>query len=195
MMPDHVKELANECGLLVEGWDEDSDDAVITGEDVNYIGSKAECIAFLTAWQQCKGRVRRSIIGLWGNVDANMMTQIVTRPQSGVFRGERIAIPDTICVHFQIDDIRVGNRSMMPTSGSIPGEAFAVRLRDSLAPLVVQTNEKRILSIHLEEYALKEFGRAVTMDNCQVAQDLVIGVTNISNERRAFRAFILGKHA
>jgi hypothetical protein len=208
-IPEHVSDLATACNFKIRGWEEDSDDAIVEGVDVQYIGTKAECVAFMTAWQQCVGlkvrqelikdsgdRVSRGVLGFYASAVApTQSVQVTVRPQTGAFRGDRVAIPDFLADYYVIDDIRVGNRSSFLNSTEVPGSAWAANLTGSLAAFIASTEGNRILKIDISKAALKEFGRPHSMNTCNTAMDLTIIATNISVEVQPFRAFILGRYA
>lgn len=204
-------ELASACGLAINGWTDDPSnddgDAVVAGPDVNYIGTKEECVAYMTAWQQCmqlklaaqikedyNHAVKRGIMALRSSnacTPGGSIT-VFSRPQASVFRGDRIAIPDNICRHWDINDIRVGNVSTFIQSQTLSAQLFACRLSESLAGLMSKSLGSPIL-IDIEFVATKEFGKSWSFPPCQVAQDLVISATNISDSFQPFEAYILGK--
>lgn len=49
---------------------------------------------------------------------------IETKPQV-LFRGERLAIPQSIVVNFDVNDIKVGKDSQLAAPGNLPGECFS----------------------------------------------------------------------
>jgi hypothetical protein len=102
-----------------------------------------------------------------GVVTAGTSATITARPQTIAFKPIRITIPATIGPDFTIEDIKVGNKSQLAQSGSLPAEAF------------VQT----------------AFGVEMDMDTVQTSQDFVLQVTNISGANRTFRAAIFGRSA
>lgn len=102
-----------------------------------------------------------------GVVAAAASTSINSRPQTIAFKPIRITIPATIGPDFTIEDIKVGNKSQLAQSGSLPAEAF------------VQT----------------AFGVEMDMDTVQTSQDFVLQVTNISGASRTFRAAVFGRSA
>jgi hypothetical protein len=102
-----------------------------------------------------------------GVVNAGTSATITARPQTIAFKPIRITIPATIGPDFTIEDIKVGNKSQLAQSGSLPAEAF------------VQT----------------AFGVEMDMDTVQTSQDFVLQVTNISGANRTFRAAIFGRSA
>lgn len=211
-LPERVSELADACGFKVTGWEEagDDTDVIITGKDVNYMGSREEVVAFMTAWQQCHDSKfpttppappdpNQVSIGLmsWsstGNINPSDITQVWCRPQVGAFRGRRIIIPDDIAPNFTIEDIRVGNRSQLLQSGSIPGQAFAARIPESLSTFLAQVRGNQVIRMTIDKPALAEFGRAISMDTCQTAMDMIIVIRNSTSMPRPFRAWVVGPY-
>jgi len=210
-VPDNVRELASACGLAVAGWDSFDDTALVHGPDVNYIGTKAEVVAYLTAWQQCQQiKITRQMVEAeqaagvsygfiaWNTyqlVEPGQTAQITARPQSRSFRGDRIAIPDDIAARFAIADIKVGNKSMFLQSGDVPASSFSMRIADS-TPLFKLT-ERHGDGPHelvMTTPARLEFGRAMSFAVCNTAQDLSVIVINTSSEPSVFRALVLGKY-
>jgi hypothetical protein len=102
-----------------------------------------------------------------GVVNAGTSATITARPQTIAFKPVRITIPATIGPDFTIEDIKVGNKSQLAQSGSLPAEAF------------VQT----------------AFGVEMDMDTVQTSQDFVLQLTNISGANRTFRAAVFGRSA
>lgn len=58
------------------------------------------------------------------NVPANSTLQITAQPQV-VFRGERLAVPNSIVLNFQLVDIKVGKDSQLAAPGNMPTECFS----------------------------------------------------------------------
>ena len=65
-------------------------------------------------------------IGFTSNtpVPANQTVQIETKPQV-LFRGERLAVPNSIVLNFQVADIKVGKDSQLAAPGNMPAECFS----------------------------------------------------------------------
>jgi hypothetical protein len=76
--------------------------------------------------------------------------RLTQRPQV-LFRPERLSVDDTLSAFFTIDDIKVGNKSQLVSSGSLPASTFSS----------------------------KAFGMRLKMDTADPAIDLVLAVTNI----------------
>lgn len=118
---------------------------------------------------QLPTKARRLVLPMTstGTVNAGTSATITARPQTIAFKPIRITIPATIGPDFTIEDVKVGNKSQLAQSGSLPAEAF------------VQT----------------AFGVEMDMDTVQTSQDFVLQVTNISGANRTFRAAIFGRSA
>lgn len=226
-LPARVRDLAETCGFEVHGWHEvDASVVVQTPRDltqlghrdpatanrpvVDYIGSRDEAIAFMTAWSQCVGhkvaellrdehtneKVRRTLIPLGTDVEIvpGQSAQITARPQRGAFRGDRVAIPRAIAERFDICDLKVGNVSTFEVSGDIPAVAFAINVEDQ-APWFDLSDRGSDLTIMMSRAAKEQFGRAWSMPVTQTAMDLTIVVRNKSKEPAPFCALILGRSA
>ena len=64
-------------------------------------------------------------IGFSSNAVPKNQTQgIETKPQV-LFRGERLAIPQSIVLNFDVNDIKVGKDSQLAAPGNLPGENFS----------------------------------------------------------------------
>lgn len=115
--------------------------------------------------------------------------QVTSRPQVGSFRGDRLAIPDAIAEHFEIFDIRVGNRSQWVQAGTLDGSMFATQIRDQ--PVYRFDGPHKIV---MTEAALHAFGREIDLDTCQVAMDITIvaGLKSRAPSALAFAAMIVG---
>lgn len=94
-----------------------------------------------------------------GSTSAN----ITKRPQV-IFRPERVVIPSSVGVDFQVVDIKVGKNSQFSASGEVPAVVFA------------ETS----------------FGVRLKMDTCQVSMDVTISVRNTNAAQRNFTAAIIG---
>lgn len=102
-----------------------------------------------------------------GTVAAGSSATITARPQTIAFKPQRLLIPATIAPDFTIEDIKVGNKSQLAQSGSLPGEAFVQGAFDAM----------------------------LDMDTVQTSQDFVLQLTNIAGAARTFRAAVFGRAA
>ena len=118
---------------------------------------------------QAPTKARRLVLPMAssGTVAAAASSTITARPQTIAFKPQRIVVPATIAPDFTIDDIKVGNKSQLAQSGSLPAEAFVQSLFDGM----------------------------MDMDTVQTSQDFVLAVTNLSGAARTFRAAVYGRSA
>lgn len=223
-----MRELAEVCGFEVHGWlDKDLPSVVVqTPRDttevgirthraanrpvVNYIGTREEALAFMTAWSQCAGhkvaelmrdeinsaKIRSTIVQLGTDrlVEPNQVVQLTARPQRGAFRGERVAIPHEIAKRFSVCDLKVGNQSTFEVTGDIPAVVFAINVETQAAwfDLGMRANE---IAVEMTRPAKESFGRVWSMPVTQLAMDLVVVAVNTSDEPWRFCALVLGRSA
>jgi hypothetical protein len=57
-------------------------------------------------------------------IPANTTQQVEVKPQV-LFRGERLAVPNSIVLNFQVADIKVGKDSQLASPGNMPAECFS----------------------------------------------------------------------
>ena len=57
-------------------------------------------------------------------IPANTTQQVEQKPQV-LFRGERLAVPNSIVLNFQVADIKVGKNSQLASPGNMPAECFS----------------------------------------------------------------------
>jgi hypothetical protein len=57
-------------------------------------------------------------------IPANSTQQVEVKPQV-LFRGERLAVPNSIVLNFQVADIKVGKDSQLASPGNMPAECFS----------------------------------------------------------------------
>lgn len=224
-IPEHIQKLATAAGLEVHGWLDDepcaivqskapSSGAVLAGRgmrpDVSYVGTKQECVAFLTAWSQCiehklielveplpDNRVRVTTLPVGQGdqlIQPGQSAEYANRPQRGMFRGEKIAIPTACAKRFEILNIRCGVRSTFEAAGPIPGEMFAMNVEE-YAPFydLAKVSSEQFLTMTKD--VEERFGRAWDMPPCHVAMDLAFTVRNTSDLPWPFVALVLGKSA
>lgn len=110
------------------------------------------------------GHLRRGEQIGWGDMPRNdaPAVDITSRPQV-IFRGERLVVPSGIAEHFDILDIKVGNRSQMIESTAVPAQAFTA-----------------------------QSGSPLRMDVASIAQDVTLVVANRTRKVRPFRAALFG---
>jgi len=101
---------------------------------------------------------------LQAGIDPGVTAEVISRPQV-TFRGERLVIPTSVAADFSLNDIKVGNKSQLVNSTSLPSEMF-------------------------QENAI---GIRLAMDTATVAQDIALSVTNVDpSYAHTFRAAIVG---
>jgi len=109
-------------------------------------------------------KAREYILGFDSTaVPGSTSANITKRPQV-IFRPERVVIPSSVGVDFQVTDIKVGKNSQFSASGEVPAVVFA------------ETS----------------FGVRLKMDTCQVSMDVTISVRNTNAAQRNFTAAIIG---
>jgi hypothetical protein len=92
---------------------------------------------------------------------------VISRPQI-VFRGERLVVPSvTVAPNFSLIDIKVGNRSQLANSTSLPAQTF-------------------------QENAV---GVRLALDTATVAMDIALVVENITSDNQTFMAALIGTAA
>lgn len=179
-------ELLSGEELIGEELDLGYEDDVLGGVDIvgarrggsrsaRYRGQMRQAAAYkqanagLVVRDQNPTKARRLVLPMssTGLVAAGTSATITARPQTIAFKPQRVVIPATIAPDFTIEDIKVGNKSQLAQSGSLPAEAYT------------QTS----------------FGVEMDMDTVQTSQDFVIQLTNISGANRTFRAAIFGRAA
>lgn len=125
--------------------------------------------AGLIVRDQTPTKARRLVLPMssTGTVTAGTSSTITARPQTIAFKPQRLVIPATVAPDFTIEDIKVGNKSQLAQSGSLPAEAFTQ----------------------------SSFEVSMDMDTVQTSQDFVLQLTNISGANRTFRAAVFGRSA
>jgi len=211
--PKDIQETLTELGFELRCWDDG--DGAISGHGQEFIGSYAEVRAYLTAWSSCLARAiwqtdqdkateesatRLTRTGIVLSSDVLIApaqtAMIVNRPQVGPFRGDRVVVLDECAEAFDIEDLKVGNRSQFPQTMSMPAKFCAARVSSQALfgcePAKIGTQFASI-RITITEPTLAEFGRPWTMETCQTSMDLMIVVTNRSNQPARFVALIVGR--
>lgn len=110
---------------------------------------------------------RRLIMGPDPVVVATGDSEDVALQPQQLFRTERLIIPSEIAPFFRIDDIRVGNRSQLVTTGALPASAFS-------------------------EVAIDAY---VEFDTADIGNIITLTVTNTDDEDQTFLCMLLGTAA
>jgi hypothetical protein len=103
----------------------------LTGEDAPPVHNRADSQAYAPradaphVIEEHPTHPREFPIGFAAaSVPKNSTVGIETKPQV-LFRGERLAIPQSIVVNFDVNDIKVGKDSQLAAPGNLPGECFS----------------------------------------------------------------------
>lgn len=104
------------------------------------------------------------ILGFDSTVIPGLRSASITKSPQVIFRPERVVIPSTVGIDFQVIDIRVGKNSQFTSRDTIPAVVFA------------ETT----------------FGVRLKMDICQVSMDVTISVRNTNAAARNFIAIVIG---
>lgn len=115
--------------------------------------------------QQSLGVGRTLAIGFDSvNTVAAAGSAVITQRPQVRMQPSRIVIPSSIGGDFLVNDIKIGKNSQLTASSTLPASVFA-------------------------ENAV---GTALSMDPCDVAQDITLSVTNISAGALRFNAAMIG---
>lgn len=116
------------------------------------------------------------------------VAMVTARPQVGPFRPVRLLVSRSCAGYFDINDIRIGTRSQFAQSGNVPADAFEV---DAPGLDVLIDGEEPVLVTVTEKEA--RFGIALDLDLVAPSQELILIVTNQSDQPRRFRAAWIGE--
>lgn len=117
---------------------------------------------------------------------------IPKRPQVYAFQGTHLLIHPDDAARFQIDDLRVGNRSQTIQSGAIPGLRFACDLRGDVIMKPGERERGVMIDIEILSHRVDLAPFTWDMERAMTAMDIVLVVTNTSSEASSFRGWILG---
>jgi hypothetical protein len=184
--PDSFVRDCAELGFTIGGWDEKT--AGVFGHGAEFVGTHAEIMAFLRGWLGCETRNTRTVVRYMLALNAGPIYNrthsivvpgssfvVTARPQRGGFRGDRVAIPDSIAEHFTIDDISVGNRSQYLQAGSLDGALFATRI--DTTPIFELIKLRDMHRLEMAPGTADAFGRELSMDAAETAMDVTMTVT------------------
>lgn len=128
------------------------------------------------------------------HISAGATAYVTARPQVP-FLGRRFVVSPDIANSFLIDDIRVGNHTMFLSTGSIAADLFTptagVALPDDIERDWVRDPDG-CYTIKVGRVLEESLGLPIDMPECQVSQDLIVVVTNISGVMRPFYAAFVG---
>lgn len=140
--------------------------------------------------QQAFRPVGQTIVVIRSQLIYDGDAEVYTRPQSAAFRGSRIIIPDDIAPHFDILDIRIGNRSQFSSYAPHSAMLYAARVAQGYR---FEIGEHKM---QIAEAAVAECGREFPFETCQCSQDLSFSVRlKDGHPPSIFEAMILGIRA
>lgn len=124
-------------------------------------------------------------------IEPTQSAQITARPQSGPFAPRYLLVSRNCGAHFLINDIRVGTRSEFIQAGDVPADVFMV---DAPSLEALFNEEKGWFTVTIDRTGSALLGVRLDIADVQVSQDLVLIVTNISDDRTLpFSAAWLGE--
>lgn len=116
--------------------------------------------------------------------------QITARPQTGPFAPRHLLISRNCGAQFQINDIRVGNRSEFLQSGDVPADVFVV---DAPSLEASFNKEEGWFTVTINRTGSDLLGVRLDIAEVQASQDLALIITNISDQTLPFSAAWLGE--
>ena len=125
-------------------------------------------------------------------IPAHALAQIICRPQMAPFKVTHLLVSRTCAEFFNVNDLRVGNRSQFVQAGDVPADLFEVDapILDSSALDDLKPGE--MITIKIDK-VIGRLGLALDLESVNVAMDLVLIVTNIDDRPHVFRAAWLGE--
>lgn len=115
------------------------------------------------------------------------MDQIVVRPQAP-FRATHLVVSPRCAAHFDIEDIRIGNRVQFLSSDAIAADLFTTG-----DVLHGEVDEHGFYTIQIGRRAEARLPLRIDMPMCEVGQDFVVVVTNVDDQPHEFRGALLGQ--
>lgn len=113
----------------------------------------------------CSPKARYFPLGFAQDGVAAGATVVVTQSPQQMFRGERLVIPSNIGIFFDVVDITIGNKPQLVATGANSGVVFSEVATD---------------------------GIKMNLDTAQPGIDILLRVTNTSQEEQDFRATLYG---
>ena len=115
---------------------------------------------------------------------------ICARPQVP-FRADRFCVDEAVAGDFVVNDIRLGNRSMFVQSSDVAGSIFSSRVKlDALKPVL---DAQGFWTIKINAPLEDLLGVAIDFPVCEVGQELLVQVTNVSTQNVMFRGAFFGR--
>jgi hypothetical protein len=116
--------------------------------------------------------------------------QITARPQSGPFAPRYLLVSRNCGAQFQINDIRVSNRSEFLQTGDVPADVFMV---DAPSLEALFNEEKGWFTVTIDRAGSALLGVRLDIAEVQASHDLQLIITNISDQTLPFSAAWLGE--
>lgn len=125
-------------------------------------------------------------------IPAHTSAQIICRPQMAPFKVTHLLVSRTCAEFFNINDLRVGNRSQFVQSGDVPADLFEVDAPILESSVFDDLKPGEMITIKIDKI-IGRLGLALDLELVEMALDLVLVVTNIDDLPRVFRAAWLGE--
>ena len=122
--------------------------------------------------------MRRAILGISSSAEISPGQNVtcVTRPQIP-FKPDRFAVSRRCSSAFLIERFQVGNRAQDVANSTIPADMMEASFPE--LPYLFDSSEPGMpIEIRIDSFVEAQFGIPIDMDTCQVAQDLVVQVSN-----------------
>jgi hypothetical protein len=120
-------------------------------------------------------------------IEGSRLEQIVARPQVP-FRATHLVVSPRCAPFFNIEDIRIGNRSQFLNSDRIAADLFTMG-----EVLHGEVDEQGFYTIRISKRAEACLPLRIDMPTCEVGNDFVVVVTNIDSRPHAFSGALLGQ--
>jgi hypothetical protein len=135
----------------------------------------------------------RTLIGISSldNLYPTQSAQIAIRPQLP-FLGTRLLVSQACAAAFVIMEIRVGTRSMLPASGDLAADLFAVDAVPAEVEKLVDDPDNGLVTIKIAQSVESRIGIPIDMPLCMPGQQITLAITNISVTPIQFRGALLG---
>ena len=118
--------------------------------------------------------------------------QITSRPQRRLFRPRYLILAKATAMAIDVLDIKVGNRSQFSQSGAVPGEMFAVDAPEAAFEATPDAAEDTVYTLRINVRGVERLPLPIDFEAVQMAMDLVVTVTNISDAPIRFRGAFIG---
>jgi hypothetical protein len=120
-------------------------------------------------------------------IEGSRLEQITVRPQVP-FRATHLVVSPRCAAHFNIEDIRIGNRSQFLNMGAIAADLFTTG-----EVLHGEADEQGFYTIRISKRAEACLPLRIDMPTCEVGNEFVVVVTNIDSQPHEFSGALLGQ--